>query len=36
LHFVEPKGSLPYTQDTMNAAYSEPDKSGPHLPILFV
>jgi len=32
--FMEPWGSLQYSQDPATGHYSEPDESSPHLPTL--
>jgi hypothetical protein len=33
-HFMEPGGSLPYSQDPFTGPYPEPDQSNPYHPIL--
>jgi hypothetical protein len=33
--FMEPKGSLPRSQQPATGLYLEPDESNPHLPTLF-
>jgi hypothetical protein len=33
--FMEPKGSLPCSQEPANGPYPDPDKSTPRLPALF-
>jgi hypothetical protein len=33
--FMEPEGSLPYSQEPATGPYPEPDVSGLHLPIVF-
>jgi len=35
LHFMEPEGSLPYSQKSVTGPYSEPDVFSPHLQTLF-
>jgi len=32
---MEPKGSLPHSQESAIGSYSQPDASSPHLPTLF-
>jgi hypothetical protein len=32
--FMEPEGSLPYSQDPTSGPYSDPNESIPHLPTL--
>jgi hypothetical protein len=32
-HFMEPKGSLPYSQELSTYSYPEPGHSSPHHPI---
>jgi hypothetical protein len=34
-HFVEPEGSVPYSQQSATGPYPELDESSPYLPILF-
>jgi hypothetical protein len=33
LHFVEPEGSLPNSQELFTCSYPEPDQLSPHHPI---
>jgi hypothetical protein len=32
---MKTEGSLPYSQESANGSYLEPDKSSPHHPILY-
>jgi hypothetical protein len=32
-HFMEPKGSIPHSQELSTCSYPEPDQSSPHHPI---
>jgi hypothetical protein len=34
--FMEPEGSLPYSQEPSTGPYPEPDQSNPYHPILFL
>jgi hypothetical protein len=36
LHFMEPDGSLPYSQGPSTGPYPEPDQSSPYHPILSI
>jgi len=33
---MESKGSLVYSKESIAGTYHQPDKSGPHLPALFI
>jgi len=33
---MQPEGSLPYSQQPVTGAYTEPDESNPQVPILFL
>jgi hypothetical protein len=35
-HFIEPEGSIPYSQETSTGSYPEPYQSNPNHPILFL
>jgi hypothetical protein len=35
-HFIEPEGSLPYSQELSTGLYTQPDESSPYHSILFL